>query len=182
MTFANMNFSEVRADYVRTSTTSMPSAGMICWAGVGTAALFVSANMAGTLALYIMMGILPIAFLLDKRKGVNLFSGGDNPLTKLFLSSIIGIGLTVPLVIAAAKSASDPNLVVLGMAILAGIVWIPHGWAVDDKTCLYHAIGRSLGSYIAYAFAPDAYVATSICAVVVVSYVYSLMFMKKIGA
>lgn len=172
----------LHADFRATGTKSMPIAGMICWAALGVTALFVPASTTGTLALYIMMGILPLAFLLDKAKGVNLFSGGSSPLVKLFLTSIVGIAVTVPLVLIGAKGAEDPVIVVLGMAILAGVIWIPYGWAADDRVGLIHAVGRAIGCYAAFALVADPYRATAICAVVVLSYVYSLMFMKTVGS
>ena len=163
------------------STKSMPIAGLICWAALGVAALRLSPNLTGTLALYIMAGIMPIAVLLDRLKGKNLFADDGNPLTKLFLTSIVGIGVTVPLVIIGAQGARDPIIIVLGMAILAGVVWIPYGWAADDKTGMIHAVIRAIGCYAAFAFVDDPYRATAICGWVVVSYVYSLTFMKKVG-
>lgn len=172
---------QLHDDFRTTGTTSMPLAGLICWAALGVAALFVSERTAGNLALYIMGGILPLAFLLDKAKGKNLFAKSDNPLVKLFLISIVGIAITVPLVVTAAAAASQPVIVVLGMAILAGVIWIPWGWAADDNVGLIHAVGRAIAAYLAYAFAPSPYTATAICAVVVVSYVYSLTFMKRVG-
>jgi hypothetical protein len=172
---------QLHDEFRATGTNSMPLSGMICWAALGVAALFVSERMAGTLALYIMMGILPLAFLLDKAKGKNLFEKSDNPLVKLFLTSIVGIAVTVPLVVSAASAASQPLIIVLGMAILAGVIWIPYGWAADDRVGMIHAVGRAIGAYLAYAFVPSPYTATAICAVVVVSYIYSLSFMKTVG-
>jgi hypothetical protein len=163
------------------STRSMPIAGLICWAALGALALRLTPNQTGTLALYIMAGIMPIAVLLDRLKGRNLFADDGNPLTKLFLTSIVGIAITVPLIVIGARGARDPIIVVLGMAILAGVVWIPYGWAADDKTGMIHAIIRALGCYVAFAFVDDPYRATAICAWVVVSYVYSLTFMRKVG-
>jgi hypothetical protein len=178
---ASTPLDQLHDNFRATGTNSMPLAGMICWAALGVAALFVSDKMAGTLALYIMMGILPLAFLLDKVKGKNLFEKSDNPLVGLFLTSIVGIAVTVPLVVSAAAAANQPLIIVLGMAILAGVIWIPYGWAANDKVGLIHAVGRAAGSYLAYAFAPSPYTATAICAVVVVSYLYSLTFMKTVG-
>lgn len=159
----------------------MPIAGMLCWAALGIAALSITPRLAGTLALYIMAAILPLAFLLDKLNGKNLFAGDSNPLTRLFLTSIVGVAVTVPVILIGAKGAGDPIIVVLGMAILAGVIWIPYGWAADDKTGLIHAIIRALGCYAAFAFAGDAYRASAIAFWVVVSYVYSLTFMRKVG-
>ncbi|MEM1141607.1 MAG: MerR family transcriptional regulator [Pseudomonadota bacterium] len=109
----------------------------------------------------------------------NPFSGGtDTPLTKLFLSSIAGVAVTVPLVVMGAK-AGDPLILVLGMAVLAGLVWIPYGWAADDPVGMQHAVGRSIGCYLAYAFTPAPYRATAICTVVAAAYVYSLIQMRR---
>lgn len=173
---------ELHADFRAGSTTSMPVAGMTCWGALAIAALFLSPKTIGMLALYIMGGILPLAFLIDKMRGRNLFASNGNPLDKLFLTSIVGIGVTVPLVLLAAAAAENPDIIVLGMAILAGVIWIPYGWAADDKAGLIHAVIRSIGCYAAYALAPDPYRAVAICAVVVVSYLYTLAFMKRVGS
>ncbi|MGP1352786.1 MAG: DUF7010 family protein [Parasphingopyxis sp.] len=172
----------LQTDFRATGTKSMPIAGMVCWAALGVAALYLPDRTVGTLALYIMMGILPLAFLLDRLKGANLFSGGDNPLTKMFLLSIVGIAVTVPAILIGAQAAGEPDIIVLGMAILAGVIWIPYGWAADDRVGLIHAVGRAIGCYAAYAMVEEPYRATAICAVVVVSYIYSLSFMKTVGA
>jgi hypothetical protein len=172
---------ELRADFLGTSTNAMPIAGAITWAALGIAALFLPERTIGTLSLYIMVAIMPLAFLIERAQGRNLFAGGDNPLVKLFLSSIAMIGAIVPLVIVAATSAEQPLLILLGMAILAGVIWIPYGWAADDPAGMRHAIARTVGCYLAYAFAPDAYVGTAICAVVVLSYLFTLATAKTMG-
>lgn len=178
---AQMPLADLHADFRAGSTRSMPLAGMICWAALGIAALRVPPAMAGTLALYIMAAILPLAALLDRIRGRNLFANNGNPLDRLFLTSIIGIAVTVPVIIIGATGADDPVIVVLGMAILAGVIWIPYGWAADDRVGLIHAIIRAIGCYAAYALIDDPYRASAICFCVVVSYVYSLVFMRKVG-
>lgn len=175
------SLSVLQVDFVKNSTNSMPIAGMITWFALGIAALFLAPKIIGTLAIYIIMAIMPIAFILDRLQGKNLFSGGDNPLTKMFLSSIISIALTVPLVITAANISGDANFIVLGMGILAGVIWIPYGWAADDPVGMRHAVGRAIGCYAAYAYVADPYKASAICTIVVLSYLYSLLFMKKAG-
>lgn len=171
---------ELRADFRGGSTNSMPIAGMVVWAALGIAALFLDAETTATAALYIMMAILPFAWLLDRMRGRNLFASNGNPLEKLFLSSIVGIAVTIPaIVIGAARG--QPTLIVLGMAILAGVIWIPYGWAADDPVGMRHAVGRAVGAYAAYAFAPDPLKATAICAVVVLAYLYSLSQMRTTG-
>jgi hypothetical protein len=165
-----------------TSTTSMPIAGMIVWGGLGVASLFVSPSVAGQMALFIMVAILPIAALIERARGRNFFAGGQaNPLNRLFFISVVGIAVTVPLVLTAADMAREPTLIVLGMAILAGLIWIPYGWAADDPVGLQHAVGRAAGCYAAYALAPDALRAAAISAVVVLAYLYSLARMRRAG-
>ncbi|WP_118858056.1 DUF7010 family protein [Sphingomonas mesophila] len=171
---------ELRRGFREGSTNSMPIAGMLVWAGLGIAALFLSERTASTLALYVMAAIMPLAYVLDRLRGRNLFSGGDDPLTKLFLLNILMIGLTIPLIVIGA-AGGQPLLVLLGMAVLAGIIWIPYGWAADDPTGLVHGIARAVGCYLAYAFVPAPWTASAICAVVVLAYIYSLAAMRPTG-
>jgi hypothetical protein len=81
--------------------------------------------------------------------------------------------------ILAARHAHDANLIVLGGAILMGIIWIPYGWAADDPVGLKHAIGRGLLSYVAFVYVPSPYKATGISCVVLLAYLYSLLRMKR---
>lgn len=177
------SLADLRADFLATSTQSMPLAGLIAWSGLGLASLTLDERTIGTGALYIMAVILPLAFLLDRLRGRNLFAGGtDNPLTVLFLSSIASIAVTVPLVLIGARLGGEPTLVVLGMAILAGVIWIPYGFAAGDPVGLRHAIGRAVGCYAAWALAPDPLRSAAICGVVAAAYLYSLGAMKRPGA
>lgn len=170
---------ELRERFLATSTISMPLAGLIVWSALGVGALFVPKALIGWIALYVMAAILPLAFAIEKLRGRNPFAKDDNPISTLFFQSIIGIGLMFPLVIGAAEAAGDPHIVVLGVAILAGIVWIPYGWGANDPVGVRHAIGRAVGCYLAYWFAPEEFRATCICAVVALSYLYSLAAMRK---
>jgi hypothetical protein len=84
-----------------------------------------------------------------------------------------------PLVIIAAILAHSATLIVLGAAILMGIIWIPYGWAADDPVGLQHAIARSILSYAGFLFAPEPYKATAISVAVLLCYTYSLIRMRK---
>lgn len=181
MSQADRPLRELQADFLAGSTLSMPQAGLAVWSGIGVAALLVPEAVVGWLAVYAMAIILPLAFLLDRLRGRNPFQKDDNPITKLFLFSIIGIGLMFPLVISAGQIADDANIVVLGVAILAGVIWIQYGWGADDPVGLRHAIMRAVGCYFAYWFVPPPYTATAICAAVALSYGYSLVAMRKPG-
>jgi hypothetical protein len=160
----------------------MPIADAIVCAALGLAALVLDQRVIGMLALYIMAAIMPLAILIDRARGRNLFAGGaENPLTVLFLTSVAGIAVMVPIGVVAAQATGNGTLMVLTMAILAGVIWIPYGWAADDPSGLRHAIGRALGAYAAFALVPAPYTASAICAVVVAAYAYSLVAMRPIG-
>lgn len=159
----------------------MPLAGLIVWSAIGVAALFVPKPLVGWMAVYVIAVILPLAFAIEKLRGRNPFVKDDNPISALFFHSIIGVGLLFPLVIGAADLAGEPDIMVLGVAILAGIIWIPYGWGANDPVGLRHAIARSGGCYLAFWFAPGEFRPTAICAVVGLSYVYSLVAMRKPG-
>lgn len=103
-----------------------------------------------------------------------------NPLLPMFLRGT-AVVLLWPLVIMAAQLAKAPNLIVLGGAVLMALVWIPYGSAADDPVGIQHAVGRTLGCSAAYALAPAPYTATAISMVVVLSYAYTVLRMKRPG-
>jgi len=180
MTMSGRSLEQLHADFRATSTNAMPIAGLVTWAALGTAALVLPERTVANASLYIMAAILPLAFLIDRLRGRNLFGGGDNPLVRLFLLGILMVGLTVPLAVIGTKGG-QVLLILLGIAILAGIVWIPFAWAADDRSGITHAVARALGCYLAYGFVPAPFTASAICAVVVAAYVYSLLAMRPIG-
>jgi len=171
---------ELRADFLATSTQSMPIAGMIFWGIIGVAALYLPPQ---RLALVVLFGsgmIFPLGVMIDLLTGRKLKrSSTGNPVIQLFMQSLGLVVLVWPLVIIAARLAHDANLIVLGGAILMGIIWIPYGWGADDPVGLQHAIGRSVLSYAAYLFAPNPYKATAISVAVLISYFYSLIRMRR---
>lgn len=172
----------LRARFLATSTTSMPIAGCLVWSSIGIASLFLSSFWLAWLAVYSLPIIMPLAFLIEKLRGRNPFVKEENPISTLFFQSIIGIGLLFPLVINAAQAAQEPLLMVLGVAILSGLIWIQYGWGANDPVGLQHAIGRAIGCYLAYWFTPSPYKAAAICAVVACAYLYTLKAMRKPGA
>lgn len=176
---ADGRLTDLRERFLATSTISMPLAGLIVWTGLGIAALFLPRQIVGWLAVYVMAAILPLAFAIEKLRGRDPFIRDDNPVSKVFFQSIVGIGLMFPLIIGAADAANDPDILVLGVAILAGIIWIQYGWAANDPVGMRHAVARAVGCYLAYWFVPEPYAATAICAVVAMAYIYSLAAMRK---
>ena len=169
---------DLRQQFLATSTTAMPIAGTIFWGAAMALSFVVTPRL---LAFIVLMGsgmIFPLAILIDKLRGRNLLGTGTaNPVLRLFMLGIVMVALLWPLVIIAAKG--NPTIIVLGGAILMGIVWIPYGWAADDPVGLRHAIGRAVGSYVAYLTCPQPYAAAAICLIVLLSYAYSFVAMKR---
>lgn len=179
--WSSKSLRELQENFLADSTNAMPIAGMICWAGLGFAALFLPEATIGQGALYIMMAVLPLAWLIERTRGRNLFAGGDDPMTRLFLTSVLGIAIVVPIAVIAANAAGEPLLVVLAMAVLVGAIWIPYGWAANDPVGLRRAVGQAIGCYAAYALVPAPFTASAICGVVVIGYVYVLLAAKRMG-
>lgn len=158
----------------------MPIAGMIFWTIVGIAALRLSPNQLAYLVLFGSGMIFPFGVLLDRMTGRTMkLSDTSNPVMQLFLQSLALVALVWPFVIFAAQRTHDANFIVLGGAILMGIIWIPYGWAADDPVGLQHAIGRSILCYLAYFYAPNPFKATAISIAVVLAYLYSFIRMRR---
>ena len=124
--------------------------------------------------------IFPFGILLDLLRGKKSpRANNENPITQMFLQSLVLVVLLWPLVLIGAFLAHNATLVVLGGALLMGVIWIPYGWAANDPVGLQHAIGRSVLSYACFLFVPAPYKATAIAVAVLLCYTYSLIRMRK---
>jgi hypothetical protein len=65
-----------------------------------------------------------------------------------------------------------------GIAILAGLVWVPYGWGADDKSGFIHFVVRSCSCYAAYLLAPDNMKTAAIAGVVALAYIYAMAAMS----
>jgi hypothetical protein len=171
---------DLRGEFLATSTQSMPIAGIIYWSIVAVAALYVTPNQLGYIVGFGSGMIFPLGLLIDLLRGRKMkkMSPG-NPVGQLFFQSMGLVALFWPLVIIAAILAHNASLVVLGGAILMGLIWIPYGWAADDPVGLQHAVARSILSYACFLFVPEPYKATAISVAVLLCYTYSLIRMRK---
>ena len=177
----NTELGKLKANFLATSTISMPIAGVIYWTALGIAGFFVTPLQLAYGAAFGSGMIFPLAVLIDRLRGRNFMAQGrENPLTQMFLQSIIMVALLWPLVILGGMG--KPIFVVLGAAILTGIVWIPYGWAADDVVGMRHAFARCLLCYAAYIFAPTELKGSLICAAVLVCYGYSMVAMRRPAA
>jgi hypothetical protein len=173
----NGRLDELRDDFRATSTQSMPIAGVLFW----LVAAFASTQLPPQqLAYFVGFGsgtVFPLGLLIDRLRGRRLAGDRSNPVTTLFLQCISIVAMLWPLVIIA--GLGHPQVIVLGAAILMGIVWVPYGWAADDSVGLQHAIGRTLLSYAAYLFVPEPWKLTVVCLVPITAYGYSFLRMRR---
>lgn len=175
---ADATLASLRVDFRRTSTLEMPVAGLILWGAAAVAGLFLPDRAMAAVVAYGSGMIFPFAWVLGRMRGRNILAGGTtNPLTGMFLSCLAMVVLLWPFIIIAGGFA--PLLVVLGGAIIMGIIWIPYGWAAEDPIGLKHAIGRTAACLAAYLFTPEPYKASAICAAVVLAYAVSLPLFRK---
>ncbi|HEX5182955.1 MAG TPA: hypothetical protein VFW19_07360 [Allosphingosinicella sp.] len=175
---AQTPLNDLRRDFRATGTQSMPIAGMLFWA---TAAALSRVLTPLQLAYFVGFGsgcLFPLGLLIDRLRGKPMLQGkSSNPVVAMFLQCLVLVVLLWPLVIIA--GTGRPGLVVLGGAILMGLVWVPYGWAADDPVGMRHTIARSLLAYAAYLFVPPPWRLTIICLVVLLCYAYSFAVLRK---
>ena len=158
----------------------MPIAGILFWSVVAVAAQYLSPQQLAYLVGFGSGTIFPLGMLIDALRGRKMKrASSENPVTQMFLGSLGLVVMVWPLVLIAAYLSHDANLVVLGGAILMGIIWIPYGWAADDPVGLRHAIARSVLSYACFLFAPAHLKASAISVAVLSCYAYSLLRMRR---
>lgn len=89
------------------------------------------------------------------------------------------VALLIPFVILAAQAGHSLDLLILGLAILAGMVWVPHGWGADDPAGFIHFVMRAILCYAAYLFAPQEIRAAAIAGAAALTYVYAIAAMRQ---
>lgn len=154
--YSTISLADARRDYLATSTTAMPIGGLIAWSALAVAA-YILGDKLPSFAPFIAAAIpFPLALLIDKVRGAPGIQAESrrNPVTQLFLRFISVVALLIPLVIIAAQAAGDLDLLILGLAILAGVVWVPHGWGADDPAGFIHFVMRAVVCYAAYVTRP----------------------------
>lgn len=179
--YSAMSLADARREYLATSTTAMPIGGFIAWGPLAIAAYVLGDRLPG-FAPFIAAAIpFPLALLIDKVRGEPGIRADSrrNPVTQLFMRFITVVALLIPFVIIAEQAAGNLDLLILGLAILAGIVWVPHGWGADDPAGFIHFVLRAITCYAAYLFAPDAVRGAAIAGAAALTYVYAISAMRK---
>ena len=101
----------------------MPLAGIVFWTVVAIAGRMLPSAQVAYGVGFGSGAIFPLAVLIDKVSGrQTVQAGNDNPLLGMFIQNLALVALLWPFVIIAAVVAGNPLLVVLGGAILMGII------------------------------------------------------------
>lgn len=179
--YAGISLADARREYLATSTTAMPIGGFVAWTGLAVAAYLLGGRLPSFAPFVAAAAPFPLALVLDKLRGEPGIRAESrrNPVTQLFMRFITVVALLIPFVIIAARAAGEPDLLVLGLAILAGMVWVPHGWGADDPAGFIHFIARAVLCYAAYLLAPEPLRAAAVAAMAALTYVYAIIAMKK---
>ena len=174
---------DLQRDYLRDSTAGMPMGGFIAWAALAIISWQMGDAMPTWVAFTAAAAPVPLSIVIDKLRGAPGLStqSSKNPLTQLFMRFIFVIALIIPFVIFSAIAAKSIALLVLGLAILAGMIWVPHGWAADDKAGMIHFVIRCALCYGAYLFVPAPMQTAAIAGAAALTYVYAIWAMKKPG-
>lgn len=179
--FSNVSLAEARRAYLADSTTGMPIAGLIAWGALAVAAYAMGDRLPAN-AVFIAAAIpVPLSLLIDRLRGHKGLQAGSrrNPITQLFMRSIAVMALLIPFVVIAVKATGELDLLILGLAILAGTVWVPHGWGADDPAGLIHFVLRALACYAAYLLVPEPYRGAAVAGAAAATYIYAIAAMKK---
>jgi hypothetical protein len=124
---------------------------------------------------------VPLSMLIDRLRGAQGIRAENsaNPVTQLFMQMIFVVALLIPFVIIAVRETSSLDLLILGLAILAGMVWVPHGWGADDPAGLRHFILRAVLCYAAYLVVSEPWRGAAIAGAAALTYVYAIAAMRK---
>ena len=179
--YSNRSFAELRQSYLRDSSDAMPIAGFICWAVLAALAWYLRGALPYWAILVAPAAPLPLSALIDKLRGRPTVFEGDSghPMTRLFMQFISVIGVMIFFVIFAAKEANSMAILALGVGLLSGAIWVPHGWSADDPAGLIQFLLRAALCFAAYFLAPATVAVSAIAAAVAVSYLHAIVFMKK---
>ena len=179
--YTSISLADARRDYLATSTVAMPIGGFLAWTALAIAAYSFGERLPTFAPFVAAAAPVPIALIIDKARGkLGIWAEGrDNPVAQLFMRFITVVALIIPFAVIAAQAANDLDLLILGLAILAGMVWVPHGWGADDPAGFRHFVLRAVLCYVAYLFAPEAARGAMVAGAAALTYVYAIIAMKK---
>ncbi|MBD2704033.1 hypothetical protein IC229_25535 [Spirosoma sp. BT702] len=139
---------------------SLPAAGALYWLALGIAGFWLSPGR-WMLVAFIASGLIfPLGLALQKPLKTSITT--KSPLSSLIGPALIAMMLSWPVTIAA--SGVNKSLVPLALAIGMSLYWPVIGWLFNSRTCLIHAIGRTLlATALWYLFPNDRFTFIPLC-------------------
>ena len=179
--YSTISLANARREYLASCTTAMPIGGFIAWAALAIAAYALGDRLPSFAPYVAAAAPVPIAVIIDMARGELGYwkKGRENPVGQLFMRFITVVALIIPFAIIAAQAANNLDLLILGLAILAGMMWVPHGWGADDPAGFIHFVLRAVLCYIAYLFMPEELRGAAVAGAAALTYVYAIIAMKK---
>ena len=179
--YSSITLVDARREYLATSTTAMPIGGLIAWTALALASYVLGDNLPSFAPFVAAASPVPIALVIDKLRGkLGIWTEGrQNPVSQLFMRFITVGVLLIPFAVISAQAANDLAILILGLAIFAGILWVPHGWGADDPAGFIHFVLRALLCYAAYLLAPESVRGAAIAGAAALTYVYAIAAMRK---
>lgn len=179
--YSTISLAHARREYLANCTTAMPIGGFISWATLAIAAYALGERLPSFVPFVAAAAPVPIAIIIDMARGELSYwkKGQKNPVSQLFMRFITVVALIIPFAIIATQAANELDLLILGLAILAGMIWVPHGWGADDPAGFIHFALRAILCYAAYLFTPEELRGAAVAGAAALTYVYAIIAMKK---
>lgn len=171
----NKTIDELRLEFENLTrrSLSLPIAGMFVWLAIGTMGLMVAPAKATMILLYGTGAIFPVALLIAKMRGENLFAA-QNPLARLMGYCVLMVNLLWAVHLALLTKA--PEFLPLTVGIGLGLHWVVYSWIVGHSVGLIHAILRTVIVTAAW-FAFPANRVSAVAFAVVAAYSISILQM-----
>lgn len=178
---AELPLRELQQRYLASCSASMPLGGLIAWAVLAMASYALGRHLPYYAPLIAAAAPLPLSLLLDRLRGSPglQMAARLNPITQLFMRFMTVTGIVLPFVLLAGAAAHSMSLLMLGVGVVTGLVWVPHGWGAADPAAFAHFLLRAGLCYGAYLLAPPSIRETAIAGAVALSYLYAMIAMKK---
>lgn len=174
----NRPWEEQRQEFCRRRLVAMPIAGIIAWAVVGIAGLFLP-PLGQVWSIFIATGA--IAYLgigISKFTGEN-FMAKDRPKNVFDGLFFHGVGQALLVyAIAIPFLQRDYTSLPLTVGILTGLMWVPVSWIIGHPIGWFHAVARTFGvTAVWYLFPEHRFVV--IPAVIVAVYVVTIVVLER---
>ncbi|HEX6928688.1 MAG TPA: hypothetical protein VF267_05540 [Gammaproteobacteria bacterium] len=153
--FHSRSLDEQRAEFARAPFIAMPLAGMIAWAAIGVAGMFLPVEQAAW-ALFIGTGsIFYLGLAVARVLGEDLLgkTRKGNVFDKLFMHTVVMAWLVF--FIAIPFFSIDPTSLPLTVGILAGLMWIPFSWIIQHWIGWFHGAARTVLIFAAWYLFPE---------------------------